>query len=141
MASFLSNFRQRVIAFILLGFFALLGIVGMSIWLGYVSQINFENALLARDMRAAASELRSGLQAAESSQRGFLITNNEIYLAPLGAAKASTLRQFEKLKSLMIIDSGMQPAMQKLNEIILEKLSESDKTIALKREALPFCWT
>ena len=55
MASIFSSFRQRLIAFILLGFSALLGIVGMSIWLGYTSQINFENALLARDIRAVWS--------------------------------------------------------------------------------------
>ena len=133
MASIFSSFRQRLIAFILLGFLALLGIVGMSIWLGYTSQINFENALLARDIRAAASELRNGLQAAESSQRGFLLTKNEIYLAPFGAAKISTMRQLEKLKSLMVSDSNMQPAMQKLSGIISEKLSDLEKTIALKR--------
>ena len=52
----------------------------------------------ARDTRTAAVELRSALQAAESSQRGFLVTGNEIYLAPYGTAKAQAERQLAALK-------------------------------------------
>ena len=36
------------------------------------------------------------LQTAESSQRGFIVTGNEIYLAPYGTAKAQAARQLRR---------------------------------------------
>jgi CHASE3 domain sensor protein len=57
-------------------------IVAMNVWLGERAQSYFDDAIAARNTRVAAVELRSALQTAESSQRGFIITGNEIYLAP-----------------------------------------------------------
>jgi hypothetical protein len=37
--------------------------------------------------------LRSALQTAEASQRGFLLSNNEIYLSPYDSAKALAERK------------------------------------------------
>src|SRR5690242_17561548 len=69
-------------ALVLLGFLALLGIVAMTFWLGERAGHYYEQAIEARDARAAATELRHALESAESSQRGFLLTGNQIYLAP-----------------------------------------------------------
>jgi CHASE3 domain sensor protein len=55
-----------------IGFLALLGIVGMTIWLGEQARIYSNDAAQARDTRISAVELRSAIQSAESSQRGFL---------------------------------------------------------------------
>ena len=49
----------------------------------------------ARDARGAAVELRNAVQTAESSQRGFLFTGNEIYLAPYDTAKTLAQRQLD----------------------------------------------
>ena len=83
------------------GFLTLLGIVGMTIWLGERSQVYFDEVIEARDTRGAAVELRSALQTAESSQRGFLVTGNEIYLAPYDSAKAQARRQLETLNAAL----------------------------------------
>jgi CHASE3 domain sensor protein len=48
----------------------------------------------------AAVELRAALQRAESSQRGYLVGGNEIYLAPYDSAKAHAVSQLKHLKSL-----------------------------------------
>lgn len=133
MMSGLSTSRQLLISVIILGFIALLGIVTASMWLGYTSQINFENSVLARDIRSAAAELRNGLQAAESSQRGYQITKNEIYLAPFSAAKASSVRQLQKLQGLMENNRDMQPAMARLKDIVSTKLNELDKIVSFNR--------
>ena len=81
------------------GVLALLAIIGATIWLGENAQHYADEASLARDTRISAVELRSALQNAESSQRGFLVGGNEIYLAPYNSAKALAQTQFERLKA------------------------------------------
>ena len=65
-----------------------MAIVAMNFWLGERAQSYSEEANLARDTRFAAVELRNSMLTAESSQRGFIITGNEIYFAPYQSAKA-----------------------------------------------------
>src|ERR1700712_1644279 len=90
---------NSTIVLLAVGFLALLGIVGMTIWLGEKAQSHFEDASRARDRRISAVELRSAMQSAESSQRGFLASGNEIYLAPFGSAKTQVQTQFARLKA------------------------------------------
>lgn len=72
---------NSTIFLLLVGFLALLAIIGMTIWLGENAQRYVDEASQIRDVRISAVELRSALQSAESSQRGFLVGGNEIYLA------------------------------------------------------------
>src|ERR1700733_7029270 len=92
---------QSTIVLLAVGFLTLLGIVGMTIWLGEQARIYSNDAAEARDTQIAAVELRSAVQGAESSQRGYLLGGNEIYLAPYDNAKATAERQLERLKRLM----------------------------------------
>ena len=52
---------RSTIALIVVGFLALLGIVGMTIWLGERAQFYFDYTIAARDVRASAVELRNAL--------------------------------------------------------------------------------
>src|SRR4051812_29067920 len=90
---------NSTIILLTVGFMALLAIVGATIWLGENARHYANEASLARDIRISAVELRSALQNAESSQRGFLVSGNEIYLAPYNSAKALAQTQFERLKA------------------------------------------
>ena len=74
------------------------------------------------------------MQTAESSQRGFLVTGNEIYLAPYGTAKALAQRQLDTLKRQPRAATDTELALQRLTSIIAEKFDEMDETIALKRD-------
>jgi hypothetical protein len=89
---------QSTIVLLAIGFLTLLGIVGMTIWLNERAQAYFNEVIEARDTRTSAVELRSAMQTAESSQRGFIVTGNEIYLAPFDSAKALAKRQLDSLK-------------------------------------------
>ena len=53
---------QSTIALLVVGFLTLLGIVGMTIWLGERAQIYFNEVIEARDTRASAVELRNAVQ-------------------------------------------------------------------------------
>lgn len=117
------------------GLLALLGIVGMTSWLGLRSQVIFNTIIEARDTRTAAVELRSALQTAESSQRGYIATGNEIYLAPYGTAKTQTQRQLDVLRRALATEDVAQPILPRLVQVVGEKLREMDETIALKRDA------
>ncbi len=83
-------FVQSTTALLLVGFLALLGIVGMTFWLGERAQVYFNEVIAARDARSAAVDLRNAVQTAESSQRGFLFTNEPKYLDDFTAAEPET---------------------------------------------------
>ncbi len=69
------------------GLTALLCIVGMTVWISQRAEQHLDEIIDARNIRTAAVDMRNAMQAAESSQRGFLLTGNEIYLAPYTTSK------------------------------------------------------
>ena len=129
------NFAVRFAsAFLLVGLLVLSGIVGLTFWLGERAQFYFVEVIEARDARIAAVELRSSLQSAESSQRGFLLTGNEIYLSPYDTAKEIAERQVSDLETALPTYPQSKLLAQRLGEIVSSKFAEMDRTIALKRE-------
>ena len=121
-------------AFLLIGFLALMTIVAMNVWLSERAQSYFEGAIAARNMRVAAVELRNAMQTAESSERGFIITGNEIYLAPYQAAKIQAQRHLSALQTLLLSYPDQDVVLKRLTTIIDGKFDELDRTIALKRD-------
>ena len=127
-------FVQSTTALLLVGFLALLGIVGMTSWLGERAQVYFNEVIAARDARSAAVDLRNALQTAESSQRGFLYTGNEIYLASYGPAKTLAERQLATVNRLLASYDSVSAVLPRLTTVINDKFAEMDLTIAMKRE-------
>lgn len=125
---------SSTIILLAIGFLTLLAIVGSTAWLSEKSQTYFEESNRSRALRTSAVELRSALQNAESSQRGYLVGGNEIYLAPYDAAKAMALSQFERLKQLLPPSSQNQVMLDRLSKIIPEKVAEMDQTVALRAD-------
>jgi two-component sensor histidine kinase/CHASE3 domain sensor protein len=116
------------------GLLALLAIVAMTIWLNERSQAHFREVIEARDIRGSAVELQSALQTAEASQRGFLLSGNEIYLSPYDNAKALAERQLDTLRRALAAEEDAQPMLQRLAAVVREKVVEMDQTIALKAD-------
>jgi two-component sensor histidine kinase len=125
---------RTTILLLAVGFLTLLGIVGMTIWLNERAQIYFDEVFEARNVRTAAIELRSALQAAESSQRGFLLTGNEIYLAPYDAAKETAARQLTALKQSLTFYEDAEVMIDRLSTVTGEKIAEMDQSIMLKSD-------
>jgi len=125
---------NSTIILLLVGFLALLAIVGMTIWLGENARRYVDEANKVRDVRISAVELRNALQSAESSQRGFLVGGNEIYLAPYGNAKTQAWHQFERLKASLAPSSQSDRMIKRLIEVISEKFDEMDRAIGLKSD-------
>ncbi len=120
-------------AFLFTGLLCLAAIVATNLWLGERAQSYFDDAIASRDTRIAAVELRNALQVAESSQRGFIITGNEIYLAPYQSAKTQAARRYAALQTLLPSYPNAAATLQRLGEIVAAKFDELDETIRLKR--------
>ena len=125
---------NSTIVLLTVGFLTLLSIVGMTIWLGEKAQIYLEDAIASRDTRTAAVELRSAVQSAESSQRGFLVGGNDIYLAPYETAKTQSEARLERLKTSLAASPQSGQMMKRLSDIISEKFEEMDRTIGSKND-------
>ena len=119
---------------LVVGLVALLAVVGMTVWLGDRANEHFDQVVKLRDVRVAAVELRSAVQSAEASQRGLLLTGNQIYLSPYAAAKTSANRQLDSLKLNLGDDPQLAPALQRLDVLTADKFAEMDKSIALKND-------
>ncbi|QIK78143.1 hypothetical protein G7077_03660 [Sphingomonas piscis] len=118
---------------LVVGFLALFAVVGMTMWLGERSNALFRDAALQRDARVAAVELRDALRTAESSQRGYLLTGNEIYLAPYDTAKVRAQQQLSDFQRRVATASQAPPYLPSLRTAVTDKLEEMDRSVGLKR--------
>ncbi len=115
-----------------IGFFALLAIVGTTLWLVERGNSLFEKSELQRTIRIAAVDLRDHLRTAESSERGFLLTSNQIYLAPYDTAKTQARQELDDLGRLLAPEAPNRAMLPRLSEAVGEKIAEMDSSIALK---------
>lgn len=128
---FVINFTFAALA---IGFLSLIAIIGTTIWLGERARGYLDETVRLRDIRLAAIELRSALQNAESSQRGFLIGGNQIYLAPYDTAKDRAGRELDRLRELLGRSGQSAPMLARLSAMVSEKFQEMDRTIELKSD-------
>ena len=125
---------RSTIGLLTVGLLALIGIVAMTMWLGERAQVYFADVIEARDTRGSAVELRNALLTAESSQRGFIVTGNEIYLAPFDSAKSQAQVQLDALKRTLAPYPDNETMLRRLTTIVTDKVAEMDRTITLKRD-------
>jgi two-component sensor histidine kinase/CHASE3 domain sensor protein len=131
------SFVRTQILFLAVGFIALAAVVAVAFWLGERSSQLAEQILAARDLKTASVELRAALQRAESSQRGFLYTNNEVYLAPFTTAQAEAKRGVAGLPARLADYPTLAPAVAKLATIVDAKFAEIEQSIDLVRTRQP----
>ena len=123
---------QIGIALLALGFLALLVIVLATVWLAQRAQVYSDEGARARDLQASADELRNALRTAESSQRGFLLTGNQIYLAPFNGAKGLAIKELGKLQRNSTSLPSKAEIIAKLETIVSDKFAEMSSTIDLR---------
>jgi signal transduction histidine kinase len=124
---------QATTVLLFVGLMALLCIVGMTVWLSQRADNHLDEIIDARSIRSAAVEMRNAMQTAESSQRGYLLTGNEIYLAPYDTSKVMARRKLGELGDAAVERPELAVPLQKLVSLLEEKFKEMDVTIDLKR--------
>lgn len=128
------SFVRSTAGLVAIGLLVLLGVVATTVWLAAEAGRHFEGFVAVRDIRTAAIELRNAVQSAESSQRGYLITGNQIYLAPYGTARTRAERQLAALTKALSAQSDTPVYVRRLSEIVREKFGEMDSVNQFKRE-------
>ena len=124
---------RLTIVLLAVGFLSLLAIVGMTDWLGRRSHALFDDAISARDTRTAAVELRNALLTAETSERGYLLTGSEIYLAPYNGSRAAARLKISALQARSKSPRENQQT-KLLSSIVERKFQHTDRVIELKRD-------
>jgi methyl-accepting chemotaxis protein len=84
-------------------------------------------------VRSELADLLSQLKDAETGQRGYLITNDESYLAPDQAALASIKSTLDDLRKLTSDNPDQQRRLAAISPLIEGKLAELKQTIELRR--------
>ena len=131
----MSKHRTRLTtALLMAGLVALLVIVAATFWLSQRAQLHALDVASLRDVRVSAAELHNSLLTAESSQRGYLYTQNEIYLAPYDGARNLTVRALRELEQASQAHGQFQEAISRLSQLVSEKLEEMDQSIGVMKD-------
>ncbi len=115
------------------GLLVLIVIVAATFWLGQRAQQYARDVTQVRDLRISAVELRNALLTAESGQRGFLFSGNEIYLAPFDSAKAAARARADELRKKVASYPQLEPMIAQLGGLVDAKIAEMEETVALKQ--------
>ncbi|MEW5842108.1 MAG: CHASE3 domain-containing protein [Bacteroidota bacterium] len=78
--------------------------------------------------------LLSSLKDAETGQRGYILTNDNKYLAPYHSAVVVIDQQLKSLKDLTVDNQNQQRRLDNLEPLITKKLNELKETITLRKE-------
>jgi two-component sensor histidine kinase len=115
------------------GFLALIIIVVATFWLSQRARQYASDVTHVRELRLSAVELKNALLTAESGQRGFLFSGNEIYLAPFDSAKAAARREASELAQDLVRYPQFLPMISQLGGLVDAKIAEMDETVAVKK--------
>jgi len=125
--------RLRDIAPLIVGFLLLIATVAATASL--VAEQDANRAELRRSVRIrdAIFTLYSGIQDAESGQRGFLLSGDEIYLKLYEEAVAGTPGRLSTIAEAVARNPGMAAIIARLSHAAEAKVAEMQETIVLRR--------
>ncbi|MEJ0044863.1 MAG: CHASE3 domain-containing protein [Rhodospirillales bacterium] len=118
--------RREKLAFAA-GALIMLGIVGASGWLAVQAVRNLTETAHLLEIRTATAELVGAATAAETGQRGYLLTGKANYLAPYASATADVPR----LMRLLSTDAAEDPDLPALRRVLEIKMAELARTVDL----------
>jgi len=85
------------------------------------------------EVRETAAALVSDVRAAESGQRGYLLTNDAAYLEPYNSALKSAREDSSALQSLTADNSAQQQRLATLMPLVVTKFAELRITVSLAK--------
>jgi len=116
---------------LVIGGMTLIGVVAATVWLSERAQTYAAQVEQHQSLRNRAFALREAMLAAESSQRGYVLTSNVIYLAPYESAKNVASTEFLLLdEQLSGVDRFLR-MKERLRQLIDQRFRELDAVIEL----------
>ena len=121
----------------LVGFLvAIVAVIAISLFSFSALQARSDNAhRVARTLSVVGHlhALGSLIKEAESSERGYLLTAKEPYLAPFATARIGIARELEEARHLLAGDVEQVQRLQVTERLLGERLAELDRAIQLRR--------
>lgn len=133
MRLFNTTFARSSLLMLLLGSVILVAIVLSSFFMARKTQAYFQDVVKLRDVRSSASDMLLNLRAAESGQRGYLLTQDEQFLTPYTVATTRLPQARARFKAAVEAQNSVQVRMDELDHLIDEKLEELRGTVDLGR--------
>ena len=119
------------------GFAIAIAAVLVTTYLAYASLTDrtatAERTTEAYEVLGRVQNVRALVTDAETAERGFLITGNEIYLEPYNQARAAVSRQLVDLQKLLEGHPDQQRRLDVLAQAVQQKMEDIDRIIALHR--------
>jgi len=133
-----NRFIRKTLSFVVAGGALILLLSASSLWLVFITQNYVDSSVQARRVRAAAIDLLLSVQTAESGQRGFLLTQNETFLAPYQVAIQEVSQKMDALTTLLAANPQIVANESVLKIQVNAKLAEMKRTLELaKSGSLP----
>jgi signal transduction histidine kinase len=104
-------------------------VAAASVWLAAGNREGLEVVADAQRVQLAISRLRNAVDDAETSQRGYLLSNRAEYLQPFLAARTGAPAQLAIVQTGLAHDDAARPHLQRLTDAVTEKLAELQRTV------------
>ena len=121
--------RRAALAAVAVGTALLFCIAAASVWQADVNQRSLSQAQALRQQLAAVSGVMLAAREAETGQRGFLLTLDPAYLAPMLRSEAALPGLLDRLSAARPSDERVA----RLRQMVAAKLAELRRTVALAR--------
>ena len=125
---------RKTVLFMLAGVIGLAAIIAMSLWLTFKVQAYADEAVRTRQISNRAADVLSLVTDAETGQRGFLLVEEQKYLAPYEEAA----RQLPEATNALVLSTADAPSFHqaavRTSALIKSKMEELGQTIALARK-------
>ena len=108
-----------------------IGVLSYRAWMAYHQQR--DQVATTRQIVQGAEDLLGALRDAETGQRGFLLTGDEVYLDPYRSALAEIPVGLDKLATAVGTRADQVQRLERLRPLLNNKLDELAETIRLKR--------
>ena len=128
-----AKFMRSSALFLLIGLAALVAIVGATFWLAQRSETISDTLTQWRIARAATVNLRNSLQLVETSQRGFLLTDDPRYLEPYEREVGRIAPLYGRVAATVQPLLGDRVDVSRFEAAITAKLEEVARTVELAR--------
>lgn len=128
MAILNNTFARSSLLMLLVGGVIMLGIVLSSFFLAQNTTDYFDEVTRLRAVRTNSADLLLRVQAAETAQRGYLITREPAFLTSFNEARDAIPEQLAKLKRAGDAQSYVPVPVEELRSLIGEKIDEMEST-------------
>ncbi|HEV7437372.1 MAG TPA: CHASE3 domain-containing protein, partial [Pseudorhizobium sp.] len=126
-----NTFARSSLLMLLVGAAILIGIVLSSLFQARMTQSYFTNVIQLRNARAASSDMLVLLYAAETGQRGYMLTQNRAFLEPYEQSLQELPLRLQRLRTALEAETSVSDSITRVEFLINEKLNELRQTVEM----------